>query len=192
MPKDWESYKGELDIGFPSGGRHVDKEMCRITLHDAISRVVLFEIELSKVDFFDGITGRARRPCTFEINPSASKLVGAEKEVKTISIFVPQTRHMHDIEWKRAYGTDLKGAPITKDEVRALDDLDKALAPYEHDGWKGSLSDATNWHNVVRDEIPLGAAVQLRELAGFADEAEGDIRRVSFHRWMRDGKPVEV
>jgi hypothetical protein len=191
MPKSWTPLPGEIDIGFPTGGSRDDRETCRLTLHDATSRVVLFELEMDITVFFRAILGRGRSPVMFEAHPQIADYIGATKEQKTIPVFVPEDLgHVEDVETKRATGRDWSGNPLSKRDVETLDLIDKVLGPYERDGWRGSASDVMNWHRVVQD-IPTGAAAQLREEAGFAEDARGTFRNVGFSRWLRpNGKVV--
>lgn len=189
MPRDWATHDIEVDIGFPTGN-HDDREECRITVFDAKSHVMLVELRIEFTAFFRAVRGRGRTPGTIFANPRFSDLLGATKEQKTVPIFVPAVDHLSDPEVKRETGKGFHGEPLTAKEVEALDLLDQALKPYEVDGWYVSIRDALNWHNELRD-IPAGAAAQLREVAGFDDDARGHIRNVSFSRWLRpDGKVV--
>lgn len=174
--KNWPMHDAKLDIGLPSSGGR-EEDFFRFTLYDEKSGVQLFEMEIAPHELAIGMASRGRRPVRINFNPNLQKLMGAEKELKTIPIFVPECNHVSD--------------PYSKRGTKEMRLLDQALAPYEHDGWQASVADLQNGHRVVgKDDIPTGAFEQLRELAGFKEGTKGRAYNVSFHRWVRDGQPV--
>lgn len=100
-----------------------DDDYVAIKVDDDISCRPAIEIRMSIADFGEALLGRGRTPCHFE--PS-NPCVGKKREHKTV--IVP-LRH---------------GADATE--------IAEAFAPFEIDGWKGSVGHAKNHHNRTRTE----------------------------------------
>lgn len=146
--------KARLHIGRMSGD-HSNDEM-RIEVADELSGVHFLELRLSPHDMMCAITARSVE-CDMEVR--GLHLVGSKSEYK-----VKQVKF-------KGYRSDLA------DERKGLDDHEhspttrKILAPFEKDGWRGSVSDLFNGHRRSACE-------------GF--------QKVGFHRFVdaKTGKPI--
>lgn len=119
-----------------------------LSLRDELSGSHFLEIELSLEDLALALTGRADTPCNFTFY--SMEQVGKVREGKDIVIPFTSTNS--------EYGDTREARQREKEE---------ALAPYEVDGWIGSISDIGNHHRL---ETVQGVAIPHF--------------RVSFHRYV--------
>jgi len=117
--------KGELSIGRVLYNDRDD--YIRIALLDSKSSVEFLSVEISLENFAKCITGMANCPVQFGIR--ATDKIGKQLEVKHEVIEVPDDHLMRE----------------------SPGEIEKALAPYEVDGWKGRSRDALNFHNRVSE-----------------------------------------
>lgn len=88
-------------------------------LTDTQNHIEVLRLKMSLEDFARIITGQSDRPCTFAMRPDH---LGKDVEQK------------HEI------------VPYDGSWMDSNEDKRKALAPFEVDGWQGSLSDLGNGH----------------------------------------------
>ena len=120
-------YAGQLTISRPRGDGY---EAVRIAVRDETSFIEFIEIEIGLKEFAESLF-TACQDCTFELR-SVEK-VGWKHEHKDEVVFVPE------------------GPYKQQKEIAA-----QALKPFEVEGWRGSVSDATNHHRWVRKDPPKG------------------------------------
>jgi hypothetical protein len=150
-PKLAPKSKGRLQISRTMSNRGPD--VMSIEVVDDSSGVHFLRIDLTPHDLMCALTGRVT---SIEMEIRGAHLIGTISEHKT-----------ELVKWK-AYSQKT-------DDRKGLDDherspsVDKILAPFEIDGWRGSSSDLFNGHR-----------------------SEGEFQRVGFHRYVdaKTGKPV--
>ena len=136
------------DIGFNvatgAGNLHPS-----VTITDRISGCVILEAELTMEAYAEGVlTARHSVPCVVDLNDSG--VIGQKVERKQEAVWVPSG--------------DFKDRNKT---------AAKALKPFEKDGWRGSVTDATNHHRWIRKPPPEGEK-----------EGSGFWYNVTFHRYV--------
>ena len=129
---------GRLIVTNPHGGDRKDYVNVQIT--DAISSTILVNVKLSLEQFGIALSSSREVKCDLEYYPES---IGKVQESKTEEVFVPKG------EWKDRYKT-----------------AEEAVSKFEVDGWKGSVSDATN----SKRNIEYGD--------------KGTIQKVSFYRYV--------
>lgn len=138
------TYEGNIVITRHSGGRTDDDSRCiTIAVQDKNSGIQFIEIELTPLEFARAIFGHYT---TCQFNLRGLDLVGCAYENKTEN--VPYTRGVHAKPNRAA--------------------MQKALEPFEVDGWRGDMDDLENHHRHV----------------------SAGVQRVTFRRYLRDGVPV--
>lgn len=133
--------KGHITISRPSPGDEVE-----ITLHDrdAGCRAAVFTMSLSA--FAEALTGRGHTEGVLEFNDSGK--IGKIREYKQVHVELPG----------QSYAT-------SKDDVR------RAVAVHEVDGWVGRDRDAINGHNRVK--LDDGRVVYRVSYERWVDRPEG-------------------
>ncbi len=121
--------KGSLSISRVYGA---NEGWVSITLQDELSGSQCVEIKISPENFGNAVTGASCKECEFEFRPS---VVGMKAEYK--EEIIPRPRS-YDMECSKLEAAEL-------------------IKPYEVDGWKGSVTDATNHHRWVGlDKVKVG------------------------------------
>lgn len=100
-----------------------------IHVEDALSHVTFLDIEISPESFGNAISGLASQNCMFRL--TAIQNVGMKREYKEEN--VPYEGYAGDSVTKK-----------------------KALAPFEKDGWRGSLEDLGNHHRQTTKGFRVG------------------------------------
>jgi hypothetical protein len=118
--------KGKISIGRLYGGGEPE---VIVQIIDDATRVHFVEGRLSLLEFAQVITGQGEVPIELEVR--GLDLLGKRREHKTA--FVP---------------FDSKYIP---DETKRQKAIDKALKPFEIDGWKARREDMENHHRYERD-----------------------------------------
>lgn len=112
--------KGSIDICRTSG----DQDRINITLRDKLSGVEFIDLEMSVEDFGYAVTGLGCQDITIEVR--GLDRIGKRRETKTE--IVPFERN------------------ITASEQGSLAAANRALKPFEVDGWIGRREDLFNHH----------------------------------------------
>jgi hypothetical protein len=143
-------------FGRMSGGGTPDT--FRLGFQDVASGVHFLSIDISPGDLMCALTGRGTE-CEMEVR--WLELIGLKSEHKTELVQFDQ--------FAKGLRQERKG----RDDVDRSPTVDKALAPFEVDGWVGSSSDLFNGHN--------------------RDHKKG-AQRVRFYRYVdpTTGKPVMI
>lgn len=109
--------KGKISISNPTPMQYSAKRIISIEMTDELSGVLFLSIELSPEDFMNALTGRADKPCEFELR--GMELVGKRQE----------TKH-HELVSTYSW--------LKKEQI--LEDLHKAAKSYEVDGWQAMIN----------------------------------------------------
>lgn len=139
-------HKGRLSISRPINNMRDPGVFIYLTDDMSLTRCV--EINIPIADFAELLFGRGELPCEFEFRPDR---VGLKHEHKTEQVRMPK----HDFEKRQS---------VAK----------KALAPFEIDGWKGSVRDMENHNNYV----------------GPTQKDGSQMVRVQFVRWIPATEPT--
>lgn len=118
--------KGSVTISRPQ--RSDDVRYIQIEFTDESSGVNFLTARVGLEEFAETLTGLARNPCEFELRPSLVGKIHQHKEE-----FVP-----------------CKDLYVNNASDRAII-AEKALAPFEVDGWKGRADDLFNHHRRGRN-----------------------------------------
>lgn len=118
-------FKGTISLSRTHGGGH--GALIHISIIDQISRTEFFDGFMSVEDFGNMITGLGFRPIEFEFRPDR---VGMRPENKV----------------------EIVDRPKSYDSKTKQNEIDKALAPFEVDGWRADRSDLTNHHRRVGND----------------------------------------
>ncbi len=135
----FKNLKGKISIHRFSGNR---SGIC-IEIEDETSHTRFLRLEMNAEDFGNAVTGASSRPCVFEIAPD-------------------NINKIHEHKRENVY---FKPKSHKRDDAAAQ----KALEPFEVDGWTGRIDDLFNYHNIVGD----------------------DVRSVTFHRYV-DKQPDDA
>lgn len=139
--------KGSIRLSRPYGG---GTDYFTIEIEDESSMIRFVEAQFSVKDFANLMTNREAE-CTFNLH--GIDCVGMKREHKTEP--VPFDYDYKVLRKDRAGLDDCQRSPLA----------DKALKPFEVDGWKGSPSDLFNGHRTARG-------------------ATGKTQTVGFVRWV--------
>lgn len=131
-------------------------DVMRLAVTDEASGVAFLKISISPGDLMLSMTGRS---VVTEMEIRGAELIGAKSEHKTEVVpFTDRTLRCSD---ERKGLDDHERSPM----------VEKAFAPFEVDGWRGSSSDLFNGHRSTKGG-----------------------QNVSFHRYIhpKTGKPIEA
>lgn len=113
---------GTITISRPRG--NMEPEYVQIEVNDELSGSRCLSVRIPIPEFAEALFGAACRPCEFDLRPD---LVGLKHEWK--EEFVP-------LDDSKYYFRDAEREAVAE----------KALAPFEVDGWKGRVDDLFNHH----------------------------------------------
>jgi hypothetical protein len=151
-----------LDGGMARGGGTPDEMRLRVT--DPVSGIQFLELIIDPGELMRALTGSTVQ-AQFELN--ATHLIGMKHEQKTELI---------PFDCFDGSATRVDGQRC--ESHQRTDAMRKALAPFEHDGWKGRGDDLLNMHNRV----------------GGRHGEKTPKQKVSFTRFVhpRTGHPVKI
>ena len=120
--------KGRMTISRIQSNRNEELPI-RIRVVDEGSMTAFLDVHLSLEALSLALTGQSDIECEFELRP---KLVGKQREHKTELVPFPRDQHY-----------------VEKSERAAV--ASRVFAPFEVDGWKGSVDDLFNHHRQEGD-----------------------------------------